>query len=169
MKNISFTSEINTHQSALQNFAINFTNDFDDAKDLVQDTFVKALKYADLYEDGTNLRGWLYTIMKNTFINDYRKSSMKKKVIYTTEEIQPYHLMKSSTMNLGVGALIGEDIHKALEKLDPAYQVPFLKFFEGYKYHEIADDLSIPIGTVKTRIHEARKILKTNLKMYKAD
>jgi len=102
----------------------------------------------------------------NTFINDYRRLSLKNKVINTTEELGSHQLVKSSSRNQGVCHLINEDINKAMEGLDKVYLVPFLRYFEGYKYNEIATELNIPLGTVKTRIHEARKLLKNRLKMY---
>jgi len=167
MENTLLSSEINNHQSALQNFALHFTRNLDDANDLVQDTFVKALRYSHLYEKGTNLQGWLYTIMKNTFINNYKRKTLKNQMIETSEELYSFQLIKSAASNLGVGTLVEEDINKALQKLNPLCLIPFIKYFEGYKYHEIAAELDIPIGTVKTRIHEARKYLKKDLKMYK--
>ncbi|SEA61560.1 RNA polymerase sigma factor [Pedobacter hartonius] len=166
MRNIAFSSEINIHKPALQNFAFSFTKDNDDADDLIQETFLRAMRYANLYKDGTNLRGWLYTIMRNTFINNYRADTRRKKIIESTEELMSYQLVKSSTRNKAEGQFIGDDINKALDQLPPAYLVPFIKYFEGFKYHEIADELNIPIGTVKTRIFEARRLLKAKLKMY---
>ena len=167
MNNILLNSELNDHQTALNAFAMNFTRNADDANDLVQDTFVKALRYSHLYQEGTNLKGWLYTIMKNTFINNYRKLDLRREHILTTEELFSSQLLKSAATNLGEGTLVEEDINKALKNLNPACLIPFIKYFEGFKYHEIAEELNIPIGTVKTRIHEARKYLKHDLKMYR--
>jgi len=166
MKNIVFTNQINTHQSSLKSFAIRFTQNIDDANDLVQDTLLKAIRYSDLYKEGTNLRGWLYTIMRNTYINDYRREVKKQALIYTEADLTSAHLMKSSTANQVEGKFVNDDIFKALGTLEPAYYIPFMKYFEGFKYHEIADELDIPIGTVKTRIHMARQVLKKALKMY---
>jgi RNA polymerase sigma factor (sigma-70 family) len=167
MENMSFNCQINDHKQALYNFAFGFTKDLEDANDLVQDTYVKALRYANLYQEGTNLKGWLYTILRNTFINDYRKSTQRSKYIDTSEELTSHQLLKSSSVNLGAATFISEDISKALTNLPVAYSTPFLRYFEGYKYHEIADELNIPIGTVKTRIHAARQLLQAKLKMYK--
>jgi len=169
MKNITFDCQICDHTPSLQMFALRFTQNNDDADDLVQDTLIRAMRYADLYKEGTNLRGWLYTIMKNTFINDYKKSARHKKVVETSEDLSSYQLLKSSEGNLGENHFVGEDINKALKSLSPVYYIPFIKYFEGYKYHEIAEELTIPIGTVKTRIHVARQLLKDNLKMYSQD
>jgi len=164
MNNIDL--QFNAHESALRGFAITFTKNLEDANDLVQDTFLKAIRYANMYQEGTNLRGWLYTIMRNTFINDYRKRSKHNSVIDTVDEFLPHQLMKGAINNKGDANFVGEDINKALRKLAPEYLIPFTKYFEGYKYYEIAAELEIPIGTVKTRIHEARKLLKRNLKIY---
>ena len=167
MKNISLNFDINSHKSSLSKFALAFTRNEDDANDLVQDTFLKAIRYENLYKEGTNLKAWLYTIMRNTFINDYRRQGLRDKVIDTTTDLLSFQLMNSASSNTGTNSFINEDIHKAFNQLSPAYSVPFIKFFEGYKYHEIAAELNIPLGTVKTRIHVARKLLQDTLKMYK--
>jgi len=169
MKNITLDNQICNHKVSLEQFAFKFTHNLDDADDLVQDTIIKAMRYAGLYKKGTNLKGWLYTIMKNTFINDYRKNTRRKKVVDTVEDLNAFQLSKSASNNRAESKFVGEDINVALKNLAPAYSVPFLKHFEGYKYHEIADDLAIPIGTVKTRIHVARQVLQESLKMYNDD
>lgn len=166
MKNMAFSLQMNEHKPALENFAFSFTKNINDADDLVQDTYLKAIRYANLYTEGTNLRAWLYTIMRNTFINDYRSTIRHRKVVETHEDLLSLHLVKSSSSNKAESSLIAEDINKALKKLPAVYRTPFIKYFEGFKYHEIADELNIPIGTVKTRIFNARKLLKSTLKMY---
>lgn len=166
MGNITFNDAVCNHRSCLESFAMKFTQDLEDANDLVQDTLIKAIRYHQMYKPGTNLKGWLYTIMKNTFINDYRKGSRKNSIIQNTEEFTPQQLSISSTRNQAENKFLMKDIQTALSKLQPGYSIPFLRYFEGYKYHEIAEELNIPIGTVKTRIHMARKELKSYLKMY---
>jgi RNA polymerase sigma factor (sigma-70 family) len=167
MENIILNNQICDHRSCLERFAMKFTNDLDDANDLVQDTLIKAIRYHAMYKEGTNLRGWLYTIMRNTFINNYRRESRHKSIIDTAGDLNSLHLLKSASRNNGENKFVMEDINKAMEKLQPEYAVPFLKYFEGYKYHEIAEELKIPLGTVKTRIHMARQVLKDQLKMYR--
>jgi RNA polymerase sigma factor (sigma-70 family) len=167
MENMTLSNEICNHRSCLETFAMKFTNDVEDANDLVQDTIIKAIRYHEMYKQGTNLRGWLYTIMKNTFINDYRRGSKRNALIQTSEDLSSFQLLGSAQTNKGENKFMMEDINKALEKLQPEYSGPFLRYFEGYKYHEIAEELNIPIGTVKTRIHVARQILKEQLKMYR--
>jgi len=162
----NFTTQLQGHRPSLQIFAQRFTQDVDDANDLVQDTFLKAIKYAAMYNDGTNLKGWLYTIMRNTFINDYRRSMKRKSVLDTEEDLTSKHLLKSASSNKVEGKFISEDINRALSLLNSDCRTAFVQYFEGYKYHEIALELGIPIGTVKTRIHVARQLLKKNLKMY---
>lgn len=166
MKDITLDNEICNYRSCLESFAFKFTQDVDDANDLVQDTLIKAIRYRHLYENGTNLKAWLYTIMRNTFINDYRKKSVRNGILEVCEELSSAQLRKSADKNLSEDQFVMEDISRALSKLEPQYSVPFLKYFEGFKYHEIAEELQIPIGTVKTRIHVARQELKAQLKMY---
>jgi len=164
---ISFNQLLEEHTSVLKNFAYKFTRDSAVADDLFQDTMVKALRYFDHFKEGTNIKGWLFTIMRNTFINDYRKDVRKNALITQEEEISSAHLLQSSSSNAAEGKFAMADIQRTLAKLPKCYYDPFMQYFEGYKYHEIAEDLGIPIGTVKTRIHMARTILKKQLKVYK--
>lgn len=166
MTTIDFNHQLSCNQSALETFAYKFTQDYEDAHDLVQDTLLKAMRYSEQFKDGTNFRGWLYTIMKNTFINSYRRAVKTRSMITIHEEIPASQLQGSATGNTGENKFVREDIQNAMKKLQPEYLTPFVKYFEGFKYHEIADMLNIPIGTVKTRIHIARGMLKKNLKMY---
>jgi RNA polymerase sigma factor (sigma-70 family) len=166
MSTINLNNEICNHRPCLETFAMKFTADVEDANDLVQDTIIKAIRYHNLYREGTNLRGWLYTIMRNTFINNYRRNGRRKSIVMVTDDLNAQQLKHSASKNLGEGKFVMEDIHKAMENLLPEYSIPFLKYFEGYKYHEIAEELQIPIGTVKTRIYMARQLLKSQLKMY---
>ncbi len=165
-KMTDFNHELYMYKDSLRSFAYSFTKDADDADDLVQDTLLKAIHYATKFKEGTNLKGWLYTILKNTFINSYRRKTKINSMVSVTEEISSDQLRFSASNNKGENKCMMDDIHKALDKLQPEYYIPFMKYFEGYKYHEIAIELQIPIGTVKTRIHAARVILKNNLKMY---
>lgn len=167
MNRIEFNSLVIQHSNSLKSYARNFTKDQDDANDLVQDTLLKAVTYFKNFRDGTNLKGWLYTIMKNTFINNYRRLTKTNSFITQEEEISPSNLVISATINNGENKFVMEDINSALSTLTEDYYTPFTMYFEGYKYHEIAEHLSIPIGTVKTRIHVARKLMKKTLSAYK--
>lgn len=166
MTKIEFNTLVMHQASSLRMHALHFTHDADDANDLVQDTILKAITYYNKFREGTNLKGWLYTIMKNTFINNYRRFVKINSFVSTAEEISSAQLSFSSTVNGGEPKFVMEDIKKALSRLQEEYYVPFTMHFEGFKYHEIADYLAIPIGTVKTRIHVARKLLKKQLKAY---
>jgi RNA polymerase sigma factor (sigma-70 family) len=166
MNSATFNNQICLYRPSLMLSALKFTRNHDDADDLVQETLIKAIRYESKYEQGTNLHGWLFTIMRNTFINNYRSLTRKAAVVVNNVDLQTHVSAKSCSANRGEAKFIMEDFNKALTNLDDAYSIPFLRYFEGYKYHEIAKEMNIPIGTVKTRIHVARRILKANLKMY---
>ncbi|MHA4895214.1 sigma-70 family RNA polymerase sigma factor [Pedobacter sp. PWIIR3] len=166
MNNAILNHQICAQQSKLQSLARKFLSDDEDINDLVQDTMIKAVRYSHLYKEGTNLSGWLYTIMRNTFINSYRRLTRKNSVIDTTEELSSAQLQHGASRNASEDKFLIEDVNKAIKCIDPVYSTPFLRYFEGYKYYEIAEELNIPIGTVKTRIHMARKELKSHLSMY---
>ena len=169
MNQLQFNQQLNDYSSSLKSFALNFTKDMDDANDLVQDTMLKAVTYYSKFKEGTNLKGWLFTIMRNTFINNYRRMVKTNTLITQSDEITYANLHYSATNNGVESKFVMKDINKALASLAPEYYVPFMKYFEGFKYHEIAEELNIPIGTVKTRIHVARGILKKYLKNYATD
>jgi RNA polymerase sigma-70 factor (ECF subfamily) len=166
MTTIEFNTMVTRQAESLKQYALRFTHDSEDANDLVQDTILKALSYCNKFKEGTNLKGWLYTIMKNTFINKYRRFVKIGSMVIQSDEIPYANLMYSASNNLGESKFIMEDIRTALEKLSDEYYVPFSMYFDGHKYHEIAEHLTIPIGTVKTRIHVARKLLKKSLNDY---
>jgi RNA polymerase sigma factor (sigma-70 family) len=166
MNKSEFNTLVTRENESLRMYALRFTHNHDDANDLVQDTMLKAITYYNKFKDGTNLKGWLYTIMKNTFINNYRRSSKANSIVTQTEEITSSNLYYSSTKNKGEAIFVMDDIKDALSVLHKDYYLPFSMYFDGYKYHEIAEELDIPIGTVKTRIHVARKYLKKSLKSY---
>jgi len=166
MTKIEFNTMVMQQAGSLKMYALHFTHDADDANDLVQDTLLKAITYYNKFKEGTNLKGWLYTIMKNTFINNYRRFIKISSFVTKSDEISSANLVFSSTKNQGESKFVMDDIKSALTKLPDEYYVPFSMYFEGFKYHEIADHLEIPIGTVKTRIHVARKLLKKSLKPY---
>lgn len=166
MTKIEFNTMVLRQAGPLRAYALHFTHDADDANDLVQDTMLKALTYYNKFREGTNLKGWLYTIMKNTFINNYRRFIKISSLVIKNDEISSPNLVYSSTKNLGEAKFVMEDIKRAMDKLPADYCIPFTMYFEGHRYHEIADHLLIPIGTVKTRIHVARKLLKKSLKPY---
>lgn len=166
MTALEFSYALNQSTKALKPFALRLTKDSDDAADLLQDTVLKAFTHREKFSDGTNLKAWMYTIMKNTFITNYQKLVKRKTFIDTTENLHFINSSAALVSNAGESSFIMQDIQKALTCLDSVFREPFLMYFHGFKYHEIADSLSIPIGTVKNRIHLARKELKDALKMY---
>lgn len=167
MQTFQLNDVLNEHMPQLRSFAYKFTKDDSEADNLMQDTMLKAVKYADHFKEGTNLKAWLFTILRNTFINEYRREARKNAVITQEEEISSAHLMNSASKNVAEGKFAMADIQRSLSKLPKCYYDPFIQYFEGYKYHEIAEELGIPIGTVKTRIHMARQILQKQLKVYR--
>ncbi|MDI9860518.1 MULTISPECIES: RNA polymerase sigma factor [Flectobacillus] len=166
MTAIEFSFHIGRVSKSLKPFAMKLTRDYEDANDLLQDTLLKAFTNRDKYTEGTNLKAWLYTIMKNTFITNYQKMVRKNTFIDTSDNLHYINSLESSTDNSAASSFALNDIENAVKSLDEAYRMPFVMYFRGFKYHEIADKLNIPIGTVKNRIHIARKELKDKLHMY---
>ncbi|SFC81337.1 RNA polymerase sigma-70 factor, ECF subfamily [Parapedobacter composti] len=167
MTRFEFNTLVVQHSESLRGYALHFTRDDEDANDLVQDTMLKAVAYHSRFKEGTNLKGWLYTIMKNTFINNYRRFIKTSTIVSQSDEIPSAHLMHSATTNGGESKFVMEDIKGAMAGLADEYYIPFSMYFEGYKYHEISEHLHLPIGTVKTRIHVARKLMKKTLEPYR--
>jgi RNA polymerase sigma factor (sigma-70 family) len=168
-----FNNEFMPHINSMYNFAYRLTLDPDDSKDLLQDTYLKAFRFIDSFQQGTNAKAWLFRILKNSFINDYRKKSKEpSKVDY--QEVESYYnsedVDRQITPDLRVEALrdmIGDEISNALNSLDVDFRtVIILCDLEGFKYDEMAKILDIPIGTVRSRLHRARNLLKDKLSTY---
>lgn len=168
-----FDNEFMPHINSMYNFAYRLTLDEDDAKDLLQDTYLKAFRFIDSFQQGTNAKAWLFRILKNSFINDYRKKSKEpSKIDY--QEVESYYnsedVDRQITPDLRVEALqdmIGDEISNALNSLDVDFRtVIILCDLEGFKYDEMAKILDIPIGTVRSRLHRARNLLKEKLSEY---
>ncbi|MDQ1086548.1 MULTISPECIES: RNA polymerase sigma factor [unclassified Siphonobacter] len=166
MTALEFTHHVGHVSKSLRPFALRLTKDVEEANDLLQDTLLKAFTNRDKYADGTNIKAWLYTIMKNTFITNYQRMVRKNTFIDTSDDLYYLNSLESSTDNQAYSTFALEDINAAIHVLDDSHKTPFMMYFQGYKYHEIADRLQIPIGTVKNRIHLARKELKDQLSMY---
>lgn len=167
MTAIEFTNEVQQLSYSLRPVALNLTRDQDDAKDLVQETLLKALTHREKFKTGTNLKAWLYTIMRNSFINNYNKVTRRSSSINQDN----YYLILQDDPNFiahngAAAAFILQDVRQAMRCLHEDFRRPFLMYFTGYKYLEIAAQLQIPIGTVKNRIHIARKELKQRLQVY---
>ncbi|MGB0136829.1 MAG: RNA polymerase sigma factor [Flavobacteriales bacterium] len=167
MSTLEFNQLLTGNMNYLRQFAIGFTKNVDDAEDLLQETMVKALRYRNNFAEGTNIKGWLYTIMRNIFINNYKRKKFQNTITDSTEN--QYYLNQNTKYSAdSVTWHISEkDINKAIDKLSDTFQVPFTMFLEGYHYDEIADHLSIPMGTVKSRIFHARKKLQEDLVDYR--
>lgn len=165
--NNEFRYLVTNESKPLRNYALKLTQDMEDADDLVQDTMLKAFTNEEKFAEGTNLKGWLYTIMKNIFINKYRRA-MKSNIFHDDTENQ-YYINNAATAqrNDGDGNLVMKDIRNALSGLNENLRTPFLMSYTGYKYEEIADKLKLPLGTVKVRIHNARKALSKKLEVYR--
>jgi RNA polymerase sigma-70 factor (ECF subfamily) len=166
MTGLDFSKTIERETKSLRSYAQQLTRNVDDTNDLVQDTMLKALTYKDKYTDGTNLKGWLYTIMKNTFINNYRRMMKRNTFIYQTDN--DFFLDSSSPLigNSAESKIVLNDVEKAIAALPENIRKPFSMNTKGFKYHEIAEILNIPIGTVKTRIFVAKRQLRNELNSY---
>ncbi len=162
----TFSVKVREHGVALKAYALYLSQDREDAHDLMQETLLKAFTHRERFTDDTNLKGWLYTIMKNTFINQYRRKVKRNTLLDSTEN--EYYLNSSShaVPNESLERLNMEQIHMHISRLPYDLKEAFMMNFRGYKYQEIADHFGIPIGTVKTRIHMARQILKKKLHVY---
>jgi len=168
-----FDNEFLPQIDSMYNFAYRLTYDEDDAKDLVQETYLKAFRFIDSFQRGTNAKAWLFRILKNSFINDFRKKSKQpSKVDY--QEVETYYnsegVDESITTDLRVEAvqdMIGDEVSNALNSLAVDFRtVIILCDLEGFTYEEMAKILDIPIGTVRSRLHRARNLLKEKLKSY---
>lgn len=166
MTAIEFKKLVQKESSSLRHYAYQLTRNVEDTNDLVQDTMLKALTYQDKFTDGTNFKGWMYTIMKNTFINNYRRMVKRNTIIDQTDNDYYFDSMTSSVANDGDRNMMMRDIDHAINELPLSLKKPFTMNFKGFKYHEISEILNIPIGTVKTRIFVARRQLRDQLKNY---
>ncbi len=161
-----FNSQVNDFTHNLRPHAMRFAKNEENANDLIQDTIYKALANRHRFRLGTNLKAWLYTIMKNTFITGYQKKSRRNECVDNTQNQHYINDLNYTIENYGENRFVLNDIHNAVNNLDDTFKTPFMMYFRGFKYLEIADKLNIPIGTVKNRIHIARKELKSKLDDY---
>ncbi|HEY5823930.1 MAG TPA: sigma-70 family RNA polymerase sigma factor [Cyclobacteriaceae bacterium] len=147
----------------LKTFTKRFTANVDESSDLVQDTLLKALTYRDRFRDDVNLKGWLFTIMRNIFINDYRKNKRRRTSNDYTEDLYFLNVKDEYTFNVPDASIEYKETCKHIELLREDFRIPFKMYTSGYKYHEIAECLEIPIGTIKNRIFNARKEIQKRL------
>ncbi len=153
-------------QSNMLNFAYILTSNRDDAYDLLQDTTLKALDNEDKYMENTNFKGWVFTIMRNIFINNYRRSARSAVTVDTTEDL--YHLnAPQKAFSSPENSYTVKEVNKAINSFTPEYRIPFAMHLSGYKYSEIAEQMNLPVGTIKSRIYYARQRLRSELKDYR--
>jgi len=166
MSNLEFNEILLSNADFLKPFAINLTRDTEAANDLYQETLYKALANHEKYNVGTNIKAWLFTIMRNIFINDYRRKAKQKTIFDSTPNDYLINCKQASTHNTAESELRIKEIKKAIQQLPEIFKTPFLLYFDGYKYNEIAELLNEPLGTIKSRIHFARKLLKEQISRF---
>jgi RNA polymerase sigma-70 factor, ECF subfamily len=161
------------HMAVLHNYALHLTMDSENAKDLLQDTYLKAYRFWDHFERGTNIRAWLYQIMKNSHINLYRKETKEPKTVCYEEYHLPYHITQEASFantdlsEKSYDEVFGDEITRSIESIKDAFRrVVFLADVEGLTYDEIARTVDCPIGTVRSRLFRGRRLLKKRLFVY---
>jgi RNA polymerase sigma factor (sigma-70 family) len=166
MSTLEFTQVLLNNAEFLRPFAVTLTRDNEVAKDLYQETLYRALANKDKYNVGTNIKAWLFTIMRNIFINNYRRKAKQKTIFDSTPNDFFLDYNQATTSNDAESSLKLKEIHTAIYNLPEIFRSPFLLYFDGFKYHEIANILSEPLGTIKSRIHFARKLLKAQIERF---
>ncbi|MFO7790488.1 MAG: RNA polymerase sigma factor [Bacteroidota bacterium] len=167
MQTQEFNKKLIDIKDNLKYFAFSLVSDHEEAEDLVQETFYKAISNQDKYIENTNFKAWIFTILKNTFINNYNKAARQKTTFDNTNDDYFINSSQSAKSVSPESTYSAGEIHKAIYELDDAYRIPFTRFSHGYKYQEIAEELDLPIGTVKSRIFFARKKLMEQLKDFR--
>ncbi len=164
MTKAEFHGVLAQNYKSLRPAALRLTHSADEANDLIQETLLKALRNQEKFNDGTNIKAWLYTIMRNTFITHYHRIIKRTTHIDTSDDFNVIATSQSQIeYNRGEQTVLADEIQKEISALPEMYQYPFMQYFVGFKYQEIAEDMDIPLGTVKNRIHVARKMLKERL------
>ena len=166
MSTVDFDRMLMSNAEFLKPFAVTLTHDTEAAKDLFQETLYRALANKDKYNVGTNIKAWLYTIMRNIFINNYRRKAKQSTIFDSTPNEYLLNLNQGAVANEAIAGINLKEVQQAIYNLPEIFRNPFLLYFDGFKYHEIADMLGEPLGTIKSRIHFARKLLKTQIQRY---
>lgn len=161
---LSLTTEILQYEKALRPFAFNLTHDREETEDLLQDTFYRAIANADKFSEGTNIKAWLFTIMKNIFINNYRRNQKRNTITDTSDNQYLLNSTKKTERNGSERSFLAQEISAAMAEVSTDFTEPFMMYYNGFKYNEIAEKLNLPLGTVKSRIFFARKELQNKLK-----
>ena len=167
MASNNFQNRLLALQSNLLNFAYMLTSNRDDAYDLLQDTTLKALENEDKYAENTNFKGWVFTIMRNIFINNYRRTQRAATVVDTTENLYHLNISQDSGIEAPEQSFHASEITEAIDSFADEYRIPFQMHVAGYKYNEIAEHMNLPLGTVKSRIFFARKKLQERFSDYR--
>lgn len=167
MRTVDFTQNLLGMQSELHRFALKLTADREEADDLLQETSLKALDNEDKFTPDTNFKGWMYTIMRNIFINNYRKIVRDQTFVDQTENLYHLNLPQDSGFESTEGNYDLKEIRRIVNSLPKEYRVPFSMYVSGFKYREIAERLGLPIGTVKSRIYFTRQRLQRDLKDFR--
>ena len=167
MASVKFQENLINLQSNLLNFAYMLTSNRDDAYDLLQDTTIKALDNEDKYAEGTNFKGWVFTIMRNIFINNYRRGVRAATIVDTTDNLYHLNLSQDSGIESPEGSYGAAEITAAIGEFSDDYRIPFCMHVQGYKYAEIAEHMGLPLGTVKSRIFFARRKLQERFADYR--
>lgn len=162
-----FTSKLTALQANMLNFALMLTGNRDNAHDLLQDTMLKVLDSEKMYVNNTNFKGWVFAIMRNQFINNYRKSARTATVIDQSEDLYHLNLSQESGISTPEGTVSVAEITAAINEFSDEYRIPFSMHVAGYKYAEIAEEMNVPVGTVKSRIFIARKNLQQRFADYR--
>jgi len=166
MASIEFNQILLSNAEFLRPFATTLTRDPEAAKDLFQETMYRALANKEKYNVGTNIKAWLYTIMRNIFINNYRRRSKQNIVLDNTPNDFLLNYNQVTVANTAISNITSKEIQEAIFNLPDIFKNPFLLYYDGFKYHEIADMLHEPLGTIKSRIHFARKLLKAHIERF---
>jgi RNA polymerase sigma-70 factor (ECF subfamily) len=166
MTAVEFNYQLTSLSVNLERFALSLTSNSEDAKDLLQETFAKAITYRDKFEENTNLKAWTFTIMKNTFINNYRRNVKANTTFDNTDDLYYLNLKSEATNETPDSQYSVKEIQRKINELNDEFRLPFMMHTQGFKYKEIADKLNLKIGTVKSRIFFTRKKLMEKLKDY---
>jgi RNA polymerase sigma factor (sigma-70 family) len=166
MSTLEFNEMLVSNADFLKPFAVNLTRDTESANDLYQETLYKAIANQEKYNVGTNIKAWLFTIMRNIFINNYRRKVKQKTILDSTNNDYLINLKQATVSNSAEADIRMKEINEAIQQLPEIFKTPFLLYFDGYKYNEIAEVLNEPLGTIKSRIHFARKLLKEQISRF---
>ena len=167
MNALQFKKNLLSIQENMMNFALLLTANRDDAQDLMQDTTLKVLDNQEKFIDNVNFKGWVLTIMRNIFINNYHKIVRTQTMVDQSVDLYNLDMANDSGIDSPDSSFQIQEISKAIEHLSKEMKVPFSMYLSGYKYNEIAEKLDLPLGTVKSRIFFARQELQKTLKDYR--